>query len=191
MDFMNLLDHFLARINTNAVVIKTTIDSYAVIETIEKWLGANRKIRKGESFYSYKGSYKGNYFKIQCHFHEADGTDAYTADRALTINLPFYSFEIPYRFENSPVFYAHVVDDEAGSVIRGHFGIPFPFIYFITAIVLLLGAKVLSGVLRSYLFVLAIGLTIVGIRRLREFFTEREGILEFIQRMFMEVFREN
>ena len=120
-----------------------------------------------------------------------DGKDAFTANRAITINLLVFSFKIPYRFETSPIFYASVFDDEAGSVIKGHFGLPLPFIYLISAIVLLLGAKILSGAVQSYLFVLAIGLTIVGVSRLREFFTEREGTLEFIRKVFDDVSRED
>ena len=186
---MNHVDHFLARIRTNGVVIKTTLDSYSVIEKIEDGLRSNRKIRRRGSLYSYEGSYEGNYFKIQCHYHNQDGTDAFTADRAITINLPFYSFEIPYRFETSPVFYANVFDDEAGAVIRGHFGIPLPFIYLIIAIVLLLGARSLSGTIRAYLLVLAIGLIIGGLNKLREFFTEQDGILEFLHHQFKDDIR--
>jgi hypothetical protein len=188
---MNLLDLLLTRIDTNAVVARTTIDSYAAIERIEKWLGSNRKYRKEGYFYTYEGSYKGNYFKIRCHMCSAEGIDAFPADQAITINLPFYSFRIPYRFETSPVFYANVFDDEDGSVIRGHFGIPIPFIYLINAIMVLIVAKFLGGVLRSYFFVLGIGLTILGIRNLREFFTEREATLELIQKLFKDVLRDN
>jgi hypothetical protein len=190
MNIMNILDLILARINANAVKVKTTVDSYAVIERIEKYLGKGRKIRDGDSFYTYEGTYKGNYFKIQCHLLDAFGNDKFPAEKWITVDLPFYSFQIPYRFETSPVFYANVFDDESGSVIRGHFGIPLPFLYLIAAIVMLLGALWLGGTIRSYLFVLGIGLTIIGTRHLREFFTEREGTLIFIQNIFKDVIRE-
>lgn len=173
---MNRLDETLARVPLNEVTIRTTIDSYAVIERIQHAVQPVLFIpRKGQSF-TFHGSCRGNYFKLHCHYYNSDGEDAYP-------NWELFGLAL----ETSPAFYGRVFDLEAGSaVIRGHFGLPLPTFLLSCALSMLLFGM-LSKSCEDFAFFLSLGLIFYSVFSMFEFYTERKGILDFLKGLFFDV----
>lgn len=172
---MNILDEILARIPISEVTIKTTIDSYAVIERIEYWAKPGRIRRQGKQWFIFDGSYRGNYFKIQGHKTNYDGVDAFPTNTFTGIPI-----------ETSPAFYGRVFDDGDGSIIRGHFGLPFPGLIALGILLLLFVGRIYPNWWNTSLGV-SLLLMVWIVFSLVELIVERRGVLDFLKGLFSDV----
>ncbi len=183
---MNLLDQVLVRIPFREVTIRTTINSYSVIERLECGIRPTfRKPSKGP-FFTFEGSYHGNYFVLRGHWRNPNGEDAFP--NTFYVRIAFLS--IPVQIETSPKFYGRVFDDgERGAIIAGHFGIPSPAAA-LSCVLALLGIAKFYPHWSEIALGLAFLLFIWSFPRLLEFFIEKEGILNFLQGLFYDVIRK-
>lgn len=180
---MNIIDKFLARIPLTEVTIWTTINSNAVMERIEYGLMPVLIKRNRGEFFTFHGSYDENYFKIQARLKNSDGEDTFPND--ISVGIGFIRF--PINIETSPIFYGRVFDDgDNGSIIKGHFGLPFPTLGLLLALVLLTIQWIVPK--WSNLFaILIVFLILWSVMNMMEFITERKGILDFLKGLFYDV----
>ena len=179
---MNIIDKFLARIPISEVIITTTINSYSVIERVEHGVQRSYKKRQWEPFFTFDGSFVGNYFKIQGHLIDPSGED--TSPGSFSIGIPFLNF---LRIEVSPKFYGRVFDDpKTGAIIRGHFGVPFPTLFLIFALLMLVIGFLYQD-WADYSLGFALFLVLCSVLSLREYLTVRKEIIDFLKGLFHEV----
>lgn len=182
---MNIIDNFLVRIPLTEITIKTTINSYSVIERIEYGVKPFFMRQQKGQFFTFNGTYEGNYFILQGHLRNPDGEDAFPSTSY--INIAF--IRIPLQTETSPTFYGRVFDDDDnGAIIKGHFGIPFPTFALICVIGLLGFAKFYPK-WSEYSLIFSFFLIMRSIFSLIEFVTERKGIIEFLKGLFYDVIK--
>ena len=181
---MNIFDEFIAKIPVSEVTIKTSISSYAVIERLERGIMPSFIIRHRESSFSFEGSYSGNYFRLQGHFINSDGEDAFPNKTSVGIGF----IRLPVRIETSPTFYGRVRDTDNGSIIKGHFGFPFPILSLFLVLILFIFAMfypAINGVVLGF----ATFLLVWSVFSLPEFITERKGIMDFLKGLFSDVIK--
>lgn len=181
---MNILDETLAKFPMSEVVIKTSIGSYAVIERVEFATKPMLIKKQNNQYFTFSGTYKANYFKIQSHLRNPDGNDAFPSNSSIRIAF----VRIPLNLETSPIFYGRVFDDDQGSVLRGHFGFPFPALLSLGVMILLVIGKIYPN-LSEFAFGISLVMIVWAIFSLIEFFTERKGIIDFLRGLFFDVVR--
>lgn len=180
---MNIINKFLARIPFTEVTIRTTINSYAVIERIEYGVKPILTKRNRGEFFTFHGSYEGNYFKIQAHLRNSDGEDAFPSNKSVGIGF----IQFPVNMETSPVFYGRVFDNGGdGAIIKGHFGLPFPTLGLLFALALL-ATQWINQKWTDALMILSIFLILWSVMNITEFAIERKGILDFLKGLFYDV----
>jgi len=180
---MNSIDKFLAKIPLNDVTIRTDIDSVSVIERIDFGVRPVHRSRQRSHYYSFEGSYYGNYFRIQGHLMNPDGSDVFP-EGVLYLSVGFIGF--PFGIESSPTFYGRVFDDGEGSIIRGHFALPFPILSLLVVLLLLFIGSVIPF-FQFYAHSLSIFLVVWSITSWIEFFIERKAILDFLKGLLFDV----
>lgn len=182
---MNIFDKILVRVPFSEVTIKTTINSYSVIERIEQGLKPFLMKPQKHQFFTFEGSYEGNYFVLQGHLRNANREDAFPN----TSHVRVAFIRIPVRTETSPTFYGRVFDEgENGAIIKGHFGVPFPTFALMCALALFGIAKYYpewSGISIA----LALFLIMWSVMGLVEFSTERKGLIDFLHGLFYDVIK--
>jgi hypothetical protein len=174
----------LVRIPASTVKLKTTINSHTVIERLEYSVMPVFTRWKRERHFVFDGSFEGNYFTIRARFKESNNEEVFPP-----YNVFVYGFRL-FSIETSPVFYGRVFDDgDAGSTIQGHFGVPFPFLCLISVLAIGGIAAIIPGLpnLLPEFSLIAIFLSLFGIR---EFITERNGVVDFLKGLFYDVVRE-
>jgi len=182
---MNIIDKVLVRIPFNEVTIRTTINSYSVIERIEHGLKPFFIKRQKGQFFTFEGAYEGNYFVLQGHLRNSNGDDAFP--NTSYVGIAF--IRIPVKTETSPTFYGRVFDDgENGAIIKGHFGIPFPT-FALTCVLILLGFAKFYPKWSDISIGLSFFLIIWSVMSLIEFTTERKGIIDFLKGLFYDVIK--
>lgn len=180
---MNAIDNFVARIPFSEVTIRTSLNSYEVIERIERGVAPAFNKKNGGEFYTFEGGYDGNYFVIQTHRRKETGEDAYPDDFYVT--LLFFRFKV--KAEASPIFYGRVFDDEqTGSTIKGHFGLPFPTFCLLIALIMM-GFIIRFPQYRDGLAIIPMVSVLISLWTLNEFIDERKGILDFLKGLFYDV----
>jgi hypothetical protein len=183
---MKLIDKFLVRIPLSEISIKTTINSYAVIERIEHTMKPTYMRPQRNQYFTFEGSYEGNYFVIQAHLKNPDGGDAFPNYGSIGV----WSFQIPFRYEISPCFYGRVFDVDGGSVLKGHFGFPLPFVLapLIIVALFLVNAFHLESAFLTIFIIAAFPLMIFGYI---QFVIEREGLTDFLAGLFFNAIRKD
>lgn len=179
---MNAIDNILARIPVREVTIKTAIDSYAVIERLQHGVAPlPLPPRQRTFFFTFEGSYEGNFFKIQAHARNPTGEDLFPP---ATVRIGF--LQSPFPIETSPVFYGRVFDrEEGGALIQGHFGIPFPALGSLCTLIILAAGKAYPA-WGTFSFTLSLFFLVLSIETLVEFHIERKAILDFLQGLFYD-----
>jgi hypothetical protein len=182
---MNMIDKILARIPFSEVAYRTTINSYSVIERIEQGVKPFLVKWQKDQFFTFDGSYTGNYFILQGHLRNPDGEDAFP--NTPTVGIAF--IRIPVKIETSPTFYGRVIDDgDNGATINGHFGIPFP-IFALLCVIVLLGIAKLYPEWSDISLFFSIFFLMWSIMSLNEFITERKGMIDFLNGLFYDVIK--
>ncbi len=181
---MNKIDLFFAKITISEVVLKTSINSLAVIERLEYALKPMLKKKQDGEYYIFYGSYWGNYFKIQGHQMNPDGTDAFPNEG----EVRFAIFSFPIRIETSPSFYGRVFDDEAGSIIRGHFGLPFIILSLVCFLIIYFITWLLPK-LANVTLIFALFFLMWSLFSIIEFIMERKAIIDFLKGLYFDVIR--
>jgi hypothetical protein len=182
---MNIIDKILVRLPFSEVTIRTTINSSSVIERVEQGLKPFFIKRQKGQFFTFDGSYNGNYFVLQGHLRNSNGDDAFPNTSYLGIAF----IRIPVKIETSPTFYGSVFDDgDNGAIIKGHFGVPFP-IFALICVLVLLGVAKFYPEWSELLIGFSIFLIIWSIMSLIEFATERKGIINFLEGLFYDVIK--
>jgi hypothetical protein len=181
---MNIIDKLYTRIIIPVVIIKTSIDSYTVIERIENAVESIKIEPQVSDYFSYRAEYDGNYFSIQSRLHKPDGSDEFPTRKYISIG----PFHIPVYVESSPTFYASVFDDEKGSVIWGHFGFPIHVLLAVLAIGFIFLGVVYPFWSKATSLMFAL-LIIASIRSLYQSILERKGIKEFLKKLLADVIR--
>ena len=183
---MNAIDKILAKLPLNHVTIRTTIDSASIIERIEFGIQPTQRKRQRSEYYTFEGSYYGNYFKIQGHLMNPDGSDAFPKGGPY-VSVGFVG--IPLNIETSPTFYGRVFDKEEGSIISGHFALPFPILSLLLVIILLIGGLIFP-VIQIVTHTLVLILLLWSVSSLIEFYTERKAIIDFLKGLLFDVIYE-
>jgi len=182
---MNSVEKYLAKLPYNEITIRTTINSLSVIERIEFGVLPVERKRQRTQYYSFEGSYHGNYFKIQGHLINPDGSDVFP--KAGYISIGFIGF--PLGIESSPAFYGKVFDSEEGSIINGHFAIPFSFILLLVVLLVIYLGRVFPG-FYSFSTILSMFLLLWSFSSLFEYFIERKAIIDFLKGLLFDVIKE-
>ena len=136
-------------------------------------------------YFTFEGSSEGNYFKIQGHLTNPNGTDVFP--RGGYIGIAFIA--IPLNIETSPTFYGRAFNDGDGAIIRGHFAIPFPM-FSLLVVLLLLALDWMFPRLHDFSFIFSLFLISWSIMSLVEYLTERRGILDFLKGLFFDVIKK-
>jgi hypothetical protein len=181
---MNTIDHFLTRLPFNSVTIKTNLDSYSVISRIE--LAERMKLRRRNEnrYFTFETDYEGNYFTIQARTCKEDGSDEFKPTGTLTI----LGIGIPIPIEQSPILYGRVFDNEGGqrSTIRCHFGLPIPIYLASLSLMMVLLTFIYPNWVEFTMTVFSLCF-IWSIYAFYQFVVERNGIIDFMTRLFNDV----
>ena len=178
---MNPIDLVLAKVPISEITIKTTINSCAVIERIDRCILPIFRTRQNGQYFIFDGSYEGNYFFLRGHLKNCDGKDAFTSNSY----VGFAFIRIPVKIETSPIFYGRVFNDgENGSTIKGHFGIPFPTLTLVIVLGLFAAAKLLPK-WSELIISPSLILIFLSVMHLDQFITERKGIIDLLKGLFL------
>jgi hypothetical protein len=182
---MNIIDNLLARIPINEVMIKTTINSYAVIERIDRSGQPDLIIPEGHPTYTVESEFDGNYFKVRGKLFDEKGNEQFPSP---TLRLFGIAILLPIRID--PVFHGRVFDDgDRGSTIYGNFGLPFSILLLLCALALLLAGKLyprLAEDFTSFTFFLVL----VSVFNFPQFYSERSEVVDFLKGLFFDVIRK-
>jgi hypothetical protein len=182
---MNIIEGILARVPLTEATLKTTLPAHAVMARVENGILPAAHKRQRSIYFTFEGASEGNYFAIRGHATNPDGTDMFPAGGYIGIAF----IAIPLHIETSPTFYGRAFSDNDGTIIRGHFAVPFPVIALVLVLVLLGMGWIFPG-WRDGTRVFSLVLISWAIISMVEYFTERKAILDFLQGLFYDATRQ-
>ncbi len=182
---MKIIDDMLARIPLKEVELKTSLPSPQVIERLKVGLMPVLIKRNREEYFTFEGSYNGFYMKIRCHLHDREGKHEF--QQTGFISMLF--FVLPIRLDTSPTFYGWITDDEKGSIIRGHFGLPYPIVTLLIAMAAI-WITMSFPILEKLTFIVVFFSLFMSITSIIGFIVERKAIIDFLKGLFFDVIRK-
>ncbi len=179
-----LVDELISWIPLRDIELPTSLHSTHVYERVAFGTRPGYVRLMHGRYYTFEGGYNGSFIKIRSRLHEPSGKQTFSN----AISFLFFYIGIPIQISSCPALYCRVTDDEHGSVIKGHFGLPYTMVMMIIACALaclmIYFPKSKDSLLLMVLFAL-----IDSINSLNQYIIERTAVIDFLKGLFYDVIR--